>query len=342
MVSHQDATIQAAQELSHALKQRHNNSVSQLTDPQLRTLDQLSTLFTTMAPGVEPTMLKSSSPSQFNQHPDFPTHTPSPLAIPQPCYNLHPGPPTTPYTVPITHADTGMSMEYCDLIMDPTSKDIWLHSAANEFSHLAQGLPNKCIYPTNTIFFISIDKVPPNKQTTYACFSCSYHPQKAKPHCTWLTAGGNLIDYPGNLSMKVADMNTFKILVNSTLSTPGAHWQGLDVKNYYLGIPMDHYEYMFIPINLIPPEIINFYNLHTIAHKGKVYAKICCSMYGLSQSGILAEKQLICFLGNYGYCPYDTLQAFGATNGVSFCLIVDDFGIKYMGGGGGGGGGVNP
>ena len=164
---------------------------------------------------------------------------------------------------------------------------IWLHSAANEFGHLAQGLPDKHIDHTNTIFFISIDKVPPDKQPTYAHFVCSYCPQKAEPHCTCLTVGGNLIDYPGNLSMKVADMTTFKILVNSTLSTPGSHWLGLDVKNYYLGTAMDHYKYMFIPINLIPLEIVNFYNLHTIAHKGKVYAEIHHAMYGLPQSGII-------------------------------------------------------
>ena len=83
---------------------------------------------------------------------------------------------------PITHADTGTSMEYRDLIMDPTTKDIWLCSAANEFSHLAQGLPDKCIDPTNTIFFIPINKVPPDKQTTYAHFICSYHPQKVEHH----------------------------------------------------------------------------------------------------------------------------------------------------------------
>ena len=103
MLSHQDATIRVAQELSHALKQQHNNPVS-----QLRALDQLSTLFTTMAPGVKPTMLNYSPPSQFNQHPNFPTHEPSPPAVPQPCYNLCPCLPTTPYTAPITHADTGI------------------------------------------------------------------------------------------------------------------------------------------------------------------------------------------------------------------------------------------
>ena len=180
MLSHQDATIQGAQELSHTLKQQHNNPVSQLTNPQLHALDQLSTLFTTMAPGVELMMLKFSPPSQFNQCPNLPTHEPSPPAIPQPCYNLHPCPPTTPYTAPITHADTGMSMAYHDLIMDPTTKDIWLHSATNKFSHLAEGLPDKCVDPTNTIFFIPINKVSPDKQTTYACFVCSYCPQKSR------------------------------------------------------------------------------------------------------------------------------------------------------------------
>ena len=38
--------------------------------------------------------------------------------------------------------------------------------------------------------------------------------------------------------------------------------------------------------------------------------------HGLPQSGILAEKQLIHFLGNYGYSLYNTLLAFGATNGT--------------------------
>ena len=67
--------------------------------------------------------------------------------------------------------------------------------------------------------------------------------------------------------------------------------------------PMDNYEYMFIPINQIPQEIIDHYNLHKIAHNSKVYVEIRRSMYGLPQAGILAEKQLIRFLGSYGYSP---------------------------------------
>ena len=66
---------------------------------------------------------------------------------------------------------------------------------------------------------------------------------------------------------------------------------------------MDNYEYMFIPINQIPQEIIGHYNLHNIVHHGKVYVEIRCSMYGLPQAGILAEQQLTHFLGSYGYSP---------------------------------------
>ena len=194
-------------------------------------------------------------------------------------------------------------MEYRNLLADPTTRDVWLHSAANEFGRLAQGLPDNRVDATNTIFFIPVTKVPRNKRPTYARFVCSFRLQKPEPYRTRLTVGGNLIDYPGNLSMKVADMTTFKILVNSTLSTPGAKWLGLDVKNYYLGTPMDNYEYMFIPLNQIPQEIIDHYNLHNIVHKGKVYVEICRGMYSLPQAGILAETQLIHFLGKYGYSP---------------------------------------
>ena len=223
-------------------------------------------------------------------------------------------------------------MEYRDLLADPTTRDVWLRSTANEFGRLAQGLPDNRVDATNTIFFIPITEVPHHKRPTYARFVCSFCPQKPEPYHTRITISGNLIDYPGNLSMKVADMTTFKILVNSTLSTPSAKWLGLDIKNYYLGTPMDNYEYMFIPINQISQEIIDHYNLHKIAHNGKVYVEIRHGMYGLPQAGILAEKQLICFLGSYDYSPVPHTPGLWhhQWRPITFCLVVDDFGIKYI------------
>ena len=128
-------------------------------------------------------------------------------------------------------------------------------------------------------------------------------------------------------------MTTLKIFVNSTLSTQGAKWLGLDVKNYYLGTPMDNYKYMFIPIHQIPQEILDHYNLHKIVHKGKVYVEICCGMYDLPQAGILAENQLIRFLGSYGYSPVPHTPGHWRHQWqpITFCLVVDDFGVKYVG-----------
>ena len=97
--------------------------------------------------------------------------------------------------------------------------------------------------------------------------------------------------------------------------------------------PKDNYTYMFIPINQIPQEIINHYNLHNIVHKGKVYVEIRRSMYGLPQAGILAEKQLIHFLGNYGYSPVPHTPGLWCHQWrpITFCLVIDNFGIKYVG-----------
>ena len=61
---------------------------------------------------------------------------------------------------------------------------------------------------------------------------------------------------------KTADLATTKILINSILSTPGAKVVHSDLKAFYLGTPMNHYEYMRIPIHMIPDDIMALYNLH--------------------------------------------------------------------------------
>jgi hypothetical protein len=40
----------------------------------------------------------------------------------------------------------------------------------------------------------------------------------------------------------------------------GATYMCLDIKNFYLGTPMDSFEYLHIPIKLIPQEIIAEFN----------------------------------------------------------------------------------
>ena len=67
---------------------------------------------------------------------------------------------------------------------------------------------------------------------------------------------------------------TTKCLLNSTISTPGARFITLDIKNFYYNTPIGRYEYMKISLAIIPDEIIAQYNLLQLASNGWVYLEI--------------------------------------------------------------------
>jgi hypothetical protein len=223
-------------------------------------------------------------------------------------------------------------MEYRELITNPKTKAIWTKSAANEFGRLAQGVGGR-ISGTNTIQFIKHTDVPKDKVPTYARFVCDIKPHKTESHRTRITVGGNRIDYPGDTSAPTADITTFKLLINSTLSTPGAKMACADVKNFYLNTPMDKPEFMRFPIALIPDEIIQEYNLLTLLHNGYIYVQIDKGMYGLPQAGILANQLLARRIGKHGYfqCRHTPGLWLHTSRPIMFTLVVDDFAIQYTG-----------
>jgi hypothetical protein len=47
---------------------------------------------------------------------------------------------------------------------------------------------------------------------------------------------------------------------------------------------MERYEYMRIPIDMLPDAIIEQYNLQPLIHNGAVYVEIRRGMYGLTAS----------------------------------------------------------
>jgi hypothetical protein len=136
---------------------------------------------------------------------------------------------------------------------------------------------------------------------TYARIVVDYRPQKADPNRVRITAGDNLITYPEELTTRTADLTTTKILWNSVISTPGARYMCVNIKNMYLVTPMDRKEYMKLPISLIPKEFQDVYNLHSKIHNGFIYMEIVKGMYGLPQAGILANKLLRKRLAPHGY-----------------------------------------
>jgi hypothetical protein len=232
----------------------------------------------------------------------------------------------------VLHPTTGKPMTYRELLRDPLTKADWELSAANEFGRLAQGVGGR-IQGTNTITFIPADELPPGRTATYPRFVCEQRPQKTEVNRTRLTLGGNLIQYPGDVSTKTAELETIKILLNSVISTKGAEFISIDIKNFYLNTPLERAEYVRIPLSLIPDEIIKEYNLLAIAKDGYVLIRVNKGMYGLPQAGILASELLQQRLDPHGYyqCQHTPGLFRHRTRPTVFALVVDDFGVKIQG-----------
>jgi hypothetical protein len=173
---------------------------------------------------------------------------------------------------------------------------LWEEASCEEWESLAQGLPTHDIpvaEVTNTIFFIAHDKVPVGCIATYPTVVVADRPNKAKPIRARLTVGGDRIASTDEVSTKTADLATAKILLNSTISAPATIWITADIKYFYLNIPMTKFDYMKVPISLFPPNIIAYYRLEHISHKGFVYCEIQKGMYGLPQAGRLVNNDLV-------------------------------------------------
>ena len=101
-----------------------------------------------------------------------------------------------------------------------------------------------------------------------------HRPQKEDPNQIRIVVGGNLITYKGSTSTRTANLTTSKLLWNSMLSTTGAKYMCIDIKNFYLTAALDYYEYMKIPLALFPEWIKTQYNLNTHARDGFVFLEI--------------------------------------------------------------------
>ena len=86
---------------------------------------------------------------------------------------------------------------------------------SNELGRLTQG--NSRVQGTNTMYFLPYENIPIDrrKDVTYARIVVDYRPQKQEKERTRITVGGNLINYPDDVSTKTAEISTAKILINS-------------------------------------------------------------------------------------------------------------------------------
>jgi hypothetical protein len=128
----------------------------------------------------------------------------------------------------VIHTVTGKEMEYMALMKDPRLQPLWKRGFGNECGRLFQGIRD--IPGTDTCFFIKLTNIPKERKITYGKIVCDYKPHKTEKERVRLTVGDDILDYSGDIATSTADITTFKILINSTLSTEDAAIMMMDIK----------------------------------------------------------------------------------------------------------------
>jgi hypothetical protein len=186
---------------------------------------------------------------------------------------------------------------------------------------------------TGCIVFQPAGALPPGRKASY------HNPQpKLKVRASGdveyrirSTYGGDRGDYSGPTKAETADMVTLKILLNAVVSEPDGKFMTIDIRDFYLGTPMDEYEYMWAPTKHIPPATMAKYNLAGLVSNGRVLIEVRKGIYGLRQAGMLAQQRLLAHLATHGYHQAANTPCLISheTRDIKFVLVVDDFGIKY-------------
>jgi hypothetical protein len=88
------------------------------------------------------------------------------------------------------------------------------------------------------------DLVPLSKVVIYARFTAAERAEKAELYRCRITGGGDRLTYEGDVSTKTAALETFKLLLNSVISTAGAIMCTGDISNMYLYSMLDDCEYV--------------------------------------------------------------------------------------------------
>ena len=80
--------------------------------------------------------------------------------------------------------------------------------------------------------------------------------EKAEVHRTQITVGGKLVDLSGGITTSAAYLTTDKLIFINVILKKTAKFMYFDIAKFYLNNPTDRYEYMKLPLEIIPAEMI--------------------------------------------------------------------------------------
>jgi hypothetical protein len=154
---------------------------------------------------------------------------------------------------------------YKKLMNDPATAGVWQTTFGKDFGGMAQGCNKMGQKGTNAMFVMTKAEIAralvAGKKITYKNPVVNHRPQKEDPNRIPITAGGNLIQYESELSVRTTDINSAKLHWNSVVSTDDARYMCLDIKNFYLTATLKYYKYMRIPLSYFPAWTIKQYKL---------------------------------------------------------------------------------
>jgi len=184
---------------------------------------------------------------------------------------------------------------------------------------------------------------PTDRLASYVNFQCKKKfPDETNPALfdarVRATYGGNLTDYTGDRSAHTSSMTDFKILLNKTVSMPNRKFVTADATDFYLiDNPLERPEYMRLKLSEVSPWAMEHFQFAKYAQPGAdtILLQVDNGIYGLPQSGILAQRRLKAHLADHGYIesPHTPCHFTHATDPIDFVLVVDDFGISTEGDG---------
>ena len=132
----------------------------------------------------------------------------------------------------------------------------------------------------------------------------------------------------------MADLLTVKILLNRVILTPKAKFMALDIKKIYLNTPLKWYKYLWLKIEGILKDVKQRFKLSEKVMQDRwVYVTIRKGIYGLPQTRLLFTRTPGTKVAMSGYTWSKHSLGLWTHNrrSIQFCLIVDKFGVKYIG-----------
>ena len=111
---------------------------------------------------------------------------------------------------------------------------------------------------TDSCFFINKQQIPDDRwsDVAYSRIVCNVRPQKLETNRTRLTFGGSNLKVDMDCGTPTASLLTIKLLFNNIVSTPGAKFLGLDLKDFYMNTPLERLEYMRMKLSTFPDDVI--------------------------------------------------------------------------------------